>query len=118
MPEIRSRLAICSALHEEAQRRSCRRPWRRPIQRTSGRATAAPSATVIMPASQSCTYWRRASFTASFATFGRRAPPVCSAAVCSSGPKRRRGLSNAAWSGIRPRRLNASSCPLGSGDVD
>ena len=31
----RSRLAICSGLHDLAQRRSARRPWRRPMKRTS-----------------------------------------------------------------------------------
>jgi len=70
---IRSRFAICSGLHDLAQRRSARRPCRRPIQRTSGPGTAAPSGLVIVPASRSCTYSRRARFAASFATFGRRA---------------------------------------------
>ena len=70
---IRSLLAICSGLQDLAQRRSRRRPWRRPIQRTSGPDTAVPSGVVMVPASRSCTYWRNASFAASFATFGRLA---------------------------------------------
>lgn len=36
-------------------------------------AAAAPSGLVIVPASRSCTYSRRAWFAASFAVFGRRA---------------------------------------------
>jgi len=50
-----------------------RRPWRRPTQRTSGPATGAPSGLAIAPARRSCTYFRNASFAASFETFGRLA---------------------------------------------
>jgi hypothetical protein len=55
----RSRLAICSGLHDLAQRRSLRRPCRRPIHRTSGPGTVVPSGAVIRPASRSCTYTRK-----------------------------------------------------------
>jgi hypothetical protein len=69
----RSRLEICCGLHAIAQRRCCRRPWRRPFQTTAGPATAAPPGATTAPASRSCTYVRSAGFVASFAGFGRRA---------------------------------------------
>ena len=65
-----SLFAICSGLHEAAQRRSWRRPCRRPCQGALGPGTRVPSAAVIMPASPSCTYRRSSSCAASFATFG------------------------------------------------
>ena len=69
----RSRFAICSGLHDLAQRRSARWPWRRPIKRTSGPATSSPAGVVITPARRSCTYSRSALFAASLATLGRLA---------------------------------------------
>src|SRR3954463_5794383 len=69
----RSRREICCGLHALAQRRCCRRPWRRPFQVTAGPATAAPPGTRTAPASRSRTYARSAGFVASFAGFGRRA---------------------------------------------
>ena len=67
----RSLLAICSGLHEAAHRRSCRRPRRRPTQRTFGPGTAAPSGAAIRPPRRSCTYCLSSPFAASLATFGR-----------------------------------------------
>ena len=65
--------AICSGLHDLAQRRSFRRPWRRPIQRTSaqapGRRPVWRSSRRDAPARSP----RNASFAASFETFGRLA---------------------------------------------
>src|SRR5690349_15388787 len=69
----RSRREICCGLHALAQRRCCRRPWRRPLQGTAGPATAAPPGATTAPASRSRTYARSAGFVASFAGFGRRA---------------------------------------------
>src|SRR5574341_2267376 len=67
---IRSRLAICSGLHAAAQRRSVRRPWRRPIQRTAGPGTAVPSVVAITLASRSCTELRSVSSVARRTTPG------------------------------------------------
>ena len=67
-PRNRPGAVICSGLHELAQRRVCRCPCRRLIQRTSGPGTLIPSAAVMTPASRSCTYWRLL-FAAT--TFGR-----------------------------------------------
>src|SRR5918995_1489144 len=69
----RSRFEIGCGLHALAQRRCCRRPWRRPFQATAGPGTAAPSGATTTPASLSCTYVRSAGFVTSFARFGRRA---------------------------------------------
>ena len=60
----RSLLAICSGLHEAAHRRSCRRPRRRPTQRTFGPGTAAPSGAAIRPPRRSCTYCLSSPFAA------------------------------------------------------
>src|SRR4051812_27734426 len=69
----RSRREICCGLHALAQRRCCRRPWRRPFQVTAGPATAAPPGATTAPANRSRTYARSAGFVASLAGFGRRA---------------------------------------------
>src|SRR3954466_4915416 len=69
----RSRREICRGLHALAQRRCCRRPWRRPFQVTAGPAAAAPPGAATAPANRSRTYARSAEFVASFAGFGRRA---------------------------------------------
>src|SRR5689334_12899077 len=69
----RSRREICCGPHALAQRRCCRRPWRRPFRVTAGPATAAPPGATTAPASRSRTYARSAGFVASFAGFGRRA---------------------------------------------
>src|SRR3954471_13453234 len=69
----RRRREICRGLHALAQRRCCRRPWRRPFQVTAGPAAAAPPGAAMAPANRSRTYARRAEFVASFAGFGRRA---------------------------------------------
>src|SRR3954463_13627728 len=69
----RRRREICRGLHALAQRRCCRRPWRRPFQVTAGPATAAPPGARTAPASRSCTYASSAGFVASLAGFGRRA---------------------------------------------
>src|SRR3954449_13157193 len=69
----RSRREICRGLHALAQRRCCRRPWRRPFQVTAGPAAAAPPGAATAPANRSCTYARSAEFVASLAGFGRRA---------------------------------------------
>src|SRR3712207_7680978 len=64
------------------QRRSWRRPCRRPLQGTEGPGTAAPPGATTAPASRSCTYDRSAGFVASFAGFGRRAArSACHCAV-------------------------------------
>jgi hypothetical protein len=68
-----SLFAICWGLHAVAQRRSVRRPCRRPIHRTFGPVTTAPAGLVITPARRSCTYCRSVSFVASLASFGRLA---------------------------------------------
>ena len=115
---IRSRFAICSGLHDLAQRRSARGPCRRPIQRTSGPGTAAPPGLVIVPASRSCTYSRRAWSAASFAIFGRRARrSACHWAAMarySSPPPRVaafRRSSREIVDGDRPVRLAISRTP-------
>ena len=78
----RRRREICCGLHARAQRRFCRRPCRRPFQDTAGPGTGAPSGVTTAPASRSCTYVRKAVFTASFACFGRRAArSACHCAV-------------------------------------
>src|SRR3954447_23099909 len=69
----RRRREICRGLHALAQRRCCRRPWRRPFQVTAGPAAAAPPGAATAPANRSRTYARSAGFVASFAGFGRRA---------------------------------------------
>src|SRR3954467_11447365 len=69
----RRRREICRGLHALAQRRCCRRPWRRPFQVTAGPAAAAPPGAATAPANRSRTYARSAEFVASFAGFGRRA---------------------------------------------
>src|SRR5512135_754443 len=114
----RSRFAICSGLHDAAQRRSARRPCRRPIQRTSGPGTATPPGLVIVPASRSCTYSRRTWFAASFATFGRRARRSachCAAMARYSSPPPRvaalRRSSREIVDGDRPTRLAISRTP-------
>src|SRR3954465_10162613 len=78
----RRRRAICSGLHAVAQRRSCRRPRRRPFHGTTGPRTAAPFGAMMRPASRSCTYRRSGSLIASLADFGRRAErSACHCAV-------------------------------------
>jgi hypothetical protein len=73
----RSRFAICSGLHEFAQRRSCRRPRLRPFHRgVAGPGTGRPSGVRMTPARRSCTQARNRSLTASFAVFGPRRSPV------------------------------------------
>src|SRR3954452_22770496 len=69
----RRRREICRGLHALAQRRCCRRPWRRPFQVTAGPAAAAPPGAATAPAHRSRTYARSAEFVASFAGFGPRA---------------------------------------------
>src|SRR5690348_2475653 len=84
----RSRREICRGLHALAQRRCCRRPWRRPFQVTAGPATAAPPGATTAPASRSRTYARSAGFVASFAGFGRRAArSACHWAVVARYPR-------------------------------
>src|SRR5215213_3529623 len=78
----RKRRAICSGLQAVAQRRSCRRPRRRPFHGTTGPRTAAPFGAMMRPASRSCTYRRSGSLIASLADFGRRAErSACHCAV-------------------------------------
>ena len=64
--------------------RSARRPCRRPIQRTSGPGTATPPGLVIAPESRSCTYSRKAWFSASFAILG--GVPADQRAMSGHGP--------------------------------
>src|SRR3954451_756213 len=78
----RKRRAICSGLQAVAQRRSCRRPRRRPFHGTTGPCTAAPFGAITRPASRSCTYRRSGSLIASLAGLGRRADrSACHCAV-------------------------------------
>src|SRR3954464_9279426 len=78
----RKRRAICSGLQAVAQRRSCRRPRRRPFHGTTGPCTAAPFGAMMTPASRSCTERRSGSLIASLADFGRRAErSACHCAV-------------------------------------
>src|SRR3954464_4719807 len=78
----RKRRAICSGLHAVAQRRSCRRPRRRPFHGTTGPCTAAPFGAMMTPASRSCTERRSGSLIASLAGLGRRADrSACHCAV-------------------------------------
>jgi hypothetical protein len=113
-----SRLAICSGLCDLAQRRSFRRPCRRPIQRTSGPCSDLPSTVVTVPASRSCTYCLNASPAASLATFGRRARrSACHCAVVARYPSRPlrvaalRRSSREIADGARPSRRAASRTP-------
>ena len=71
----RRRFEICSGLHDLAQRRSARRPWRRPMNPPSGPGTSSPSGLAIMPARRSCTYSRSAASAASLDTLGRLFDP-------------------------------------------
>ena len=78
----RKRRAICSGLQAVAQRRSCRRPRRRPFHGTTGPCTAAPFGALMRPASRSCTERRSGWLIASLADFERRADrSACHCAV-------------------------------------
>src|SRR5665647_2663550 len=69
-----SRCAICSGLHDLAQRRSCRLAWLRPFQRgATGPDTTTPSGRRTCPTRRSWTYSRSRSLATSLAVFGRRA---------------------------------------------
>src|SRR3954452_14243938 len=114
----RSRREICCGLHALAQRRCCRRPWRRPFQVTAGPATAAPPGATTAPASRSRTYARSAGFVASLAGFGRcAARSACHWAVVarySSPPPRVaawRRSSRETVDAARPSRRATSRTP-------
>src|SRR3954467_12175985 len=114
----RSRREICCGLHALAQRRCCRRPWRRPFQVTAGPAAAAPPGAATAPANRSRTYARSAGFVASFAGLGRRADrSACHWAVVArySRPPPRvaalRRSSREIVDGARPRRRATSRRP-------
>ena len=64
---------FAQGLQDMAQRRSWRRPCRRPIHQTVGPDRYVSSGFVTAPARRSWTYRRSASLTASFAGFRRRA---------------------------------------------
>src|SRR5665647_1845701 len=69
-----SRCAICSGLHDLAQRRSCRLARLRPFQRgATGPDTTTPSGRRTCPTRRSWTYSRSRSLATSLAVFGRRA---------------------------------------------
>src|SRR5665648_167834 len=107
-----SRCAICSGLHDLAQRRSCRLAWLRPFQRgATGPDTTTPSGRRTCPTRRSWTYSRSRSLATSLAVFGRRA--TSSAFHCatpgrySSFPPRVAALrrsSREIVDGSRPRR--------------
>src|SRR4051794_25882588 len=114
----RSRREICCGLHALAQRRCCRRPWRRPFQVTAGPATAAPPGATTAPASRSRTYARSAGFVASLAGFGRcAARSACHWAVVarySSPPPRVAALRRSSRETVdaaRPSRRATSRTP-------
>src|SRR4051794_18792154 len=114
----RSRREICCGLHALAQRRCCRRPWRRPFQVTAGPATAAPPGATTAPASRSRTYARSAGFVASLAGFGRcAARSACHWAVVarySSPPPRVAALRRSSRETVdaaRPSRRAPSRTP-------
>ncbi len=114
-----NRLAICSGLHDLAQRRSLRGPWWRPIHRMSGPGTGPPSARVITPERRSLTYSRSCSFAASLDTLGRLARrSACHWAVEARYSRRYvrvealRRSSREIVEGSRPRRRAISRTPI------
>ena len=62
-----------SGLQQVPQRRSARRPCRRPFHGTLGPGIGLPCESATAPANRFCTYVRSRSFSASLATFGRSA---------------------------------------------
>src|SRR3954451_432867 len=114
----RRRREICRGLHALAQRRCCRRPWRRPFQVTAGPAAAAPPGAATAPANRSRTYARSAAVGASFAGFGRRAArSACHRAVLarySRPPPRVAALRRSSRESVdaaRPRRRAIARTP-------